>query len=90
MRIHIETLAENAMLSLSHGELAKESNLEEYFENLLEVVKLPEIQEDLPSLEETQPMILRPDEIQPSFPRDDMLKNAPQTQAGCYVVPKTV
>ena len=35
-------------------------------------------------------MVLREDVVQPSFPRDEMLKNAPETAAGCLMVPKVV
>ena len=35
-------------------------------------------------------MILREDEIKSSLPRTEMLKNVPQSQAGCIVVPKVV
>jgi len=35
-------------------------------------------------------MALREDEVRPSFPRGEILANAPQTEAGCIVVPKTV
>ncbi|MDO4794241.1 MAG: Asp-tRNA(Asn)/Glu-tRNA(Gln) amidotransferase subunit GatC [Filifactor alocis] len=31
---------------------------------------------------------LREDEIKPSFPREEILKNAPSKEAGCFVVPK--
>ena len=30
------------------------------------------------------------DMVEPSLPRDEVLKNAPQVAAGCVVVPKTV
>ncbi len=35
-------------------------------------------------------MELRKDEVLPSLRRDAMLKNAPETAAGCVVVPQTV
>ena len=35
-------------------------------------------------------MTLREDVVEPSLPRDEVLKNAPQVVAGCVVVPKTV
>ena len=38
----------------------------------------------------TEAMQLRQDEIRPSLKRDQLLQNAPQTQAGCVVVPKVV
>ena len=33
---------------------------------------------------------LRKDEVRPSFPRDEILKNAPEAKGGTFVVPKTV
>ena len=33
---------------------------------------------------------LRKDEVLPSFPRDEILKNAPQTNGETFVVPKAV
>ena len=36
------------------------------------------------------PMKLRPDEVHHEYRREDILKNAPQVQAGCVVVPKVV
>ena len=33
---------------------------------------------------------LREDEVRPSTPRDKLLQNAPQVEAGCVVVPKTL
>ena len=41
-----------------------------------------------PKVEDT--MTLREDVVEPSLPRDEVLKNAPQVAAGCVVVPKTV
>ena len=35
-------------------------------------------------------MALRADVVEPSLPREEVLKNAPQVAAGCVVVPKTV
>ena len=34
--------------------------------------------------------VLREDEIIPSYSRDEILKNAPVREAGCFSVPKTV
>ena len=42
------------------------------------------------SVDPSNPMQLRQDEIRPSLKRDQLLQNAPQTQAGCVVVPKVV
>ena len=34
--------------------------------------------------------ILREDEVQPSFDRDELLKNAPMSEDGAFLVPKAV
>ena len=34
--------------------------------------------------------VLREDVVRPSYDRDEMIKNAPMKQAGCYAVPKVV
>ena len=60
-------------------------------QNIIEMVeRLPEMETgDLsPRVEDT--MTLREDMVEPSLPRDEVLKNAPQVAAGCVVVPKTV
>ena len=34
--------------------------------------------------------VMREDEVQPSMSADDIVANAPESQDGCFVVPKTV
>lgn len=34
--------------------------------------------------------VFRKDEIKPSYSRDELLKNAPEANAGCFSVPKIV
>ena len=34
--------------------------------------------------------VFREDEIKPSYKRDEILKNAPDKQAGCFAVPRIV
>lgn len=34
--------------------------------------------------------VLRKDKVKPSYDRDELLKNAPSKQAGCYTVPRIV
>lgn len=33
---------------------------------------------------------LRQDIVEPSFPRDEILQNAPSKEAGCFIVPKVL
>lgn len=34
--------------------------------------------------------VFRKDEVQPSYPREEIIANAPHKQAGCFSVPKIV
>jgi len=54
------------------------------------VENLPEINDNFSGVDANNPMLLRKDEVTESTKRESILKNAPQTQAGCVVVPKTV
>lgn len=68
----------------------KLSEFERQMEHILGMVDgLPEIEGKF-KVDEKNVMSLRPDEIVPSLSRDEVLENAPQKQAGCIVVPKTV
>lgn len=80
-----------AKLSRLHIEEAEIPKLKAEMSGIVSLV------EHLPSFENTElpidakdRMDLREDEIKPSSPREDMLRNAPQTEAGCFVVPQTV
>ena len=88
MDIDVKHIAKLAHLSVSDEEVPA---LEKEMGDILEMV------ENLPPLESKQALIdvnntmqLREDEVVPSYPRSEMLKNVPQTAAGCIVVPKTV
>ncbi|ADU26594.1 Asp-tRNA(Asn)/Glu-tRNA(Gln) amidotransferase subunit GatC [Ethanoligenens harbinense] len=61
--------------------------------------KIVDMVAELPDFEETETataldvndrMELRKDEVGPSLTRGQVLQNAPKTEAGCVVVPKTV
>lgn len=54
------------------------------------VEQLPDVGSVDSLLEPENLMDLREDEVVPSFPREELLQNVPQTVAGCIVVPKTV
>lgn len=54
------------------------------------VADLPTLTSEAALLDENNTMQLRPDEMQPSSPREEILRNAPAAAAGCFVVPKTV
>jgi aspartyl-tRNA(Asn)/glutamyl-tRNA(Gln) amidotransferase subunit C len=54
------------------------------------VAQLPELDGDTVELDPSNPMALRPDEVKPSLRREEILANAPQVEAGCFVVPRVV
>ena len=60
-------------------------------EGIIEMVEnLPDLNTEGALVDPSDTMQLRKDEVQPSFPRDEMLKNAPNTAAGCIVIPRVV
>ncbi|MFT8887796.1 Asp-tRNA(Asn)/Glu-tRNA(Gln) amidotransferase subunit GatC [Ethanoligenens sp.] len=54
------------------------------------VAKLPDFEETRLALDVNDRMELRKDEVGASLTREQVLSNAPKTEAGCVVVPKTV
>lgn len=88
MKIDIKHLAKLANLRFCEDEAAK---LESEMSDIIGMVeKMPEIVGKDLRPDPANQMILREDEIRPSFPRTEILKNVPQSQAGCIVVPKVV
>ena len=88
MEIDIKKIAKLSRLAI---EPEREEKFQKDMQNIIEMVeRLPEMEiGDLsPKVEDT--MTLREDMVEPSLPRDEVLKNAPQVAACCVVVPKTV
>ena len=88
MEIDIKKIAKLSRLAI---EPEREEKFQKDMQNIIEMVeRLPEMETgDLsPKVEDT--MTLCEDVVEPSLPRDEVLKNAPQVVAGCVVVPKTV
>ena len=88
MEIDIKKIAKLSRLAI---EPERVERFQKDMQNIIEMgERLPEMGAgDLaPKVEDA--MTLREDEIAPSLPREEVLKNAPQTAAGCVVVPKTV
>lgn len=54
------------------------------------VEKLPDFADTRLPLDEKDAMPLREDCVKPSMPRDRILENVPQKEAGCVVVPRVV
>ncbi|MBQ8604480.1 MAG: Asp-tRNA(Asn)/Glu-tRNA(Gln) amidotransferase subunit GatC [Oscillospiraceae bacterium] len=88
MEIDIKRLAKLAKLSIP------EEKMEEFrkkMEDIIQMVEnLPDLDTEGSLVDPTDTMELRKDEVQPSFPRDEMLMNAPYTAAGCILIPKVV
>ncbi len=88
MEIDIKRLAKLSKLSIP------EEKIEEFrkkMEDIIQMVEnLPDLDTEGSLVDPTDTMELRKDVVQPSFPRDEMLKNAPYTAAGCILIPKVV
>lgn len=88
MEIDIMRLAKLAKLSIP------EDKVEEFrkkMEGIIQMVEnLPDLDTQGSLVDPTNTMELRKDEVQPSFPRNEMLQNAPYTAAGCILIPKVV
>ncbi len=88
MNIDIKRVAKLARLRIEEEKLDK---FEREMESIVAMVEnLPELTDKAVGLDPSRPMGLREDKIRPSLKRGELLANAPQTQAGCVVVPKTV
>ncbi len=88
MKIDIKHIAKLARLRIDEQKFEK---FEHDMQTIVDMIEnLPDINEDL-ALDKENPMILRADKaVSNKFTREELLKNAPQVQAGCLVVPKTV
>ena len=88
MEIDIMRLAKLAKLSIP------EEKVEEFQKKMEDIIQMVENLPDLDTtgslVDPTDTMELRKDEVQPSFPRNEMLQNAPYTAAGCILIPKVV
>ena len=67
-----------------HGSAVTVSHIIQMVENL------PDLDTEGSLVDPSNTMELRKDEVQPSFPRNEMLQNAPYTAAGCILIPKVV
>ena len=86
--IDIRHIAKLSRLKISDDELA---GYEKEMGDIIEMVEaMPDISDEL-TVDPDNAMTLRSDEVSgQKFSRDEILKNAPKTVAGCVVVPKTV
>lgn len=88
MSIDIRHIAKLARLKIDDSQIEK---IESQMQSIVDMVEnLPDTDQDL-VLDSNNPMELRQDiAVQNKFTRNELVKNAPQVQAGCFVVPKTV
>lgn len=88
MEVDIKRIAK---LSRLHIEPEKEAKFQREMQDIIAMVeKLPDVEMSDLAPRREDAMTLREDVIRDSLPREEVLKNAPQTAAGCVVVPKTV
>ena len=88
MKIDVKRLAKLAHLQIS---AEQEKVYAAQMQDILEMVeKLPQLESKESLVDPKNPMTLRKDIPENSYKRDVILQNAPQTQAGCIVVPKVM
>ena len=88
MSIDIKKIAKLSMLKVEDEKIEK---FEKDMEAIIDMVdSLPSIDGEL-NLDPDNVMALRKDfAVQNKYTRNELLQNAPEVQAGCLVVPKTV
>ncbi len=88
MQIDIQHIAKLSRLFI------EEEKVEKFQKEMQSIVamceKLPPMDGEYMAVDPSNPMRLRQDLVKPSLNREQLLQNAPQTQAGCVVVPKVV
>ena len=88
MEFDVQRIAKLAMLIFTDEVAAA---FEKEFASIVGMVEnLPELDSTGTLLDESNTMELREDEIVPSLPRNELMKNVPHAIEGCVVVPKTV
>lgn len=88
MKIDIQHIAKLSRLSIEEDKAEKFQREMEKIVTMVE--KLPNLENQTLAVDPADRMELRKDEIRPSLRREVVLANAPQSAAGCIVVPKTV
>ena len=88
MKIDIKHIAKLSRLKIEDEKLEQ---FEKDMESIVNMVdRLPEVDGDV-DLNPEDAMTLREDKaVTDKFRREELLANAPEVQAGCLVVPKTV
>ncbi len=88
MEMDIKRLAKLARLEIEEAQIA---GFEKDMASIIGMVEnLPEMTDSGALIDPENPMKLREDVCEQNYRRDELLENAPQTQAGCVVVPRIV
>lgn len=88
MKVDVAHLAKLSRLKIQPEQ---EATYEAQMQDIIAMVeKLPELTSADSLVDPEHPMEFRKDIAGEAFRREDILKNAPKTQAGCVVVPKVV
>lgn len=88
MKVDIKRLAKLSKLSVDESQEAK---FEQQMQDIIGMVdNLPPLEGKGALLDKKNPMVMRADESENLYKRDDILSNAPQVQSGCVVVPKII
>lgn len=91
MKIDIDHIAKLSKLKIEDD---KRADFQKKIEDVIEMVEqLPALDGSSSILDSENPMELRadtPKAEEEKISRDELLQNAPQAQAGCFVVPKIV
>ena len=88
MEIDIKHIAKLSRLKVS------EEDVQKFEKEMLAIIQMvencPQLDASEALIDPQNPMKLRKDEVHNEYRREEILKNAPQTQAGCVVVPRVV
>lgn len=88
MNIDIKHIAKLSRLRIEDDKIEKFEKDMQSIVNMVE--QMPDIDDTL-TLDVNNPMKLREDvEVTDKYTREQLMKNAPQVQAGCLVIPKIV
>ncbi len=88
MEIDVKHIAKLARIKITDEELPK---FTAELQNILGMVEqLPPMEDNGALIDPSHPMELREDKAESLYRRDELLKNAPQVEAGCVVVPQVV
>lgn len=86
----VQHLADLGMLTFSEKEMQSMVGDMQDIIGLIDQIKQADVSGIQPDIKQTKFEDLRIDKARQSMPKEDILKNAAQTENGCFVVPKVV